>query len=50
MANPLRYFIAAMRALHLQGSTLRDLFPLCRALAIYAVIVWTWAIVSYRKH
>ena len=50
LANPLRYFIDAMRALYLKGSTLRDLFPLCRALAIYAVIVWTWAIVSYRKH
>lgn len=47
--NPLRYFIEAMRTLYLKGSSLAQLRPQLLALSIYAVVTWTWAIVSYRK-
>ena len=48
--NPLRYFIEAMRMLYLKGSSFTDLIPNFRALVIYAVTVWGWAIFSYRKN
>ena len=50
MVNPLRYFIEAMRALYLKGSTLHDLGGQFFALAGYAAVVWTIAIMSYRKN
>ena len=48
--NPLRYFIEAMRVLYLKGSSLADLLPNFLSLAVYALVVGTWAIVSYRKN
>ena len=48
--NPLRYFIEAMRVLYLKGSSFTDLLPNFFALSAYAVVVGTWAIVSYRKN
>lgn len=50
MVNPLRYFIEAMRALYLKGSTLYDLGGQFFALMAYAAVVWTIAIMSYRKN
>lgn len=47
--NPLRYFIEAMRTLYLKGSSLTELLPQLRALCLYAVVTWAWAIISYRK-
>ncbi len=48
--NPLRYFIEVMRALYLKGSTLHDLSGQLFALTSYAAVVWTIAIISYRKN
>ncbi|MGN1353346.1 MAG: ABC transporter permease [Alloprevotella sp.] len=47
--NPFRYFIEAMRALYLKGSSIADLSTQLLALIAYAVVVWSVAIVSYRK-
>ena len=47
--NPLRYFIETMRMLYLKGSSFADLMSHFRALVIYTVVVWGWAIFSYRK-
>ena len=48
--NPLRYFIEVMRALYLKGSTLHDLREQFFALTAYAVVVWIFAIISYKKN
>lgn len=48
--NPLRYFIEAMRSLYLKGSTLHDLRGQFFSLTAYAVVVWIFAIVSYKKN
>lgn len=48
--NPLRYFIEAMRSLYLKGSTLLDLKEQFLALVTYAAVVWTFAIISYKKN
>lgn len=48
--NPLRYFIEAMRAIYLKGSSLHDLQPHLCALSVYVVATWAWAIWSYRKN
>lgn len=48
--NPLRYFIEAMRTLYLKGSSLHELRFHAYALSAYAVILWIWAIVSYKKN
>jgi len=49
MINPLRYFIEAMRALYIKGSRLQDLSSQFIALTVYAVVVWVFAIISYKK-
>lgn len=48
-ANPLRYYIEALRALYLKGSTLADLQPQLLSMAAYAVVSWAGAILSYKK-
>lgn len=47
--NPLRYFIEIMRALYLKGCGFADLLPQFGALAVFAVVLWIWAIRSYKK-
>lgn len=47
--NPLRYFIEAMRMLYLKGSSFTDLIFHFLALIAYMLVVWGWAIFSYRK-
>ena len=47
--NPLRYYIEAMRALYLKGSTLADLQPQLVSMAAYAAVSWAGAILSYKK-
>lgn len=48
--NPLRYFLEAIRALYIKGSSVRELVPQLSALLVYAVVLWLWAIRSYRKN
>ena len=47
--NPLRYFIEIMRMVYLKGSNITHLTNQLSALLIFAVILNTWAILSYRK-
>lgn len=47
--NPLRYFTQIMRMIYLKGSTLGDLSVQLGALAAFAVVLNTIAILSYRK-
>lgn len=49
MANPLRYFVEAMRAIFLKGSTLADLNRQLAALLGFAVLFSVWAVFTYRK-
>lgn len=46
---PTRYYGEAMRALYLKGSSFADLLPQFGALALMAVGLGAWAVVSYRK-
>lgn len=48
-ANPLRYFMEIMRMVYLKGSTTKDILPQLCVLSGFAAILYTWAIVSYRK-
>lgn len=48
--NPLRYLIEALRSLYMKGSNFCDLFNDFAALFVYAVVMWIWAILSYRKN
>lgn len=48
-ANPLTYFIKIMRLVYLKGSGLRDIFQPMAILIVFAAILNTWAVLSYRK-
>ena len=48
--NPLRYFIEALRSIYLKGSGILDLRLHLFAMSAYAVVMWVWAIVSYKKN
>jgi ABC-2 type transport system permease protein len=48
--NPLRYFIEIMRMAYLKGSNILQLTNQLSVLLIFAVILNTWAIISYRKN
>lgn len=47
--NPLKYFIDIMRGVYLKGSTLVDIAPKLMSLGAFMVVLYSWAIVSYRK-
>jgi len=47
--NPLRYFIEIMRMVYLKGSSISHLTNQLLALLTFAVILNSWAIMSYRK-
>jgi ABC-2 type transport system permease protein len=47
--NPLRYFIEVMRMVYLKGSSLVHLSNQLIALLSFAVVLNSWAILSYRK-
>ncbi|MCF0235571.1 MAG: ABC transporter permease, partial [Bacteroidaceae bacterium] len=49
MANPFRYFMEAMRAIYLKGSTLADLTHQMAMLLAMAAVASTGAVLSYRK-
>ena len=48
-ANPLRYFVEAMRAIFLKGSTLADLSRQVLALLSFAAVFNAWAVATYKK-
>ncbi|MGN1264112.1 MAG: ABC transporter permease [Prevotella sp.] len=50
LLNPMRYIISAFRDIYLKGGGASLLMPQFIPLAIYTVIAWAWAIVSYRKN
>lgn len=47
--NPVTYFIDVIRMVVLKGSTLKDILPHLGITALFAVVLNTWAIISYRK-
>ncbi|HSF44850.1 MAG TPA: ABC transporter permease [Chitinophagaceae bacterium] len=47
--NPVSYFIEVMRMVFLKGSTLSDISRHLGIIAVFAVVMNTWAVVSYRK-
>lgn len=47
--NPMRYYIEPMRMIYIKGSNLGELTPYLRRLTLMAVVLWAWAIISYRK-
>lgn len=49
LANPLRYFMEIMRMVYLKGSRLQDILPQVGILSGFALVLYTWAILSYRK-
>lgn len=48
--NPLRYFIAIMRAIYLRGATFIELLPQSIPLLLFAIGFNFWALKSYRKN
>jgi len=47
--NPLSYMIDVMRMVILKGSGWKDIFPQLWKIALFAVVLNTWAILNYRK-
>lgn len=47
--NPLSYMIDVMRMVILKGSGWKDIFPQLSKIALFAVVLNTWAILNYRK-
>lgn len=47
--NPLKYFMQVMRLVYLKGSSLSELMPQFLALLTFAVVLNTWAVLSYKK-
>jgi ABC-2 type transport system permease protein len=48
-ANPLTYFTRALRMVYLNGSTLSDIVGDLAALLGFALLLNSWAVISYRK-
>lgn len=42
-------FMEIMRMVYLKGSSLTDILPQLGTLAIFATVLYLWAIVSYKK-
>jgi ABC-2 type transport system permease protein len=47
--NPLKYFVEVVRAIYIKGSSLVSVLNELWTLIIFAAILNTWAVVSYRK-
>lgn len=47
--NPVSYLIAVMRMVILKGSGLGDILPHLGIMAIFAVVLNTWAVLNYKK-
>lgn len=48
-ANPLTYFIEIMRLVYLKGSTFADILKPILMLGAFAVVLNSWAVISYKK-
>lgn len=49
LVNPMRYFMEAMRTLYMKPATLASLSTQLASLSAMAVVLWIWAIASYKK-
>jgi ABC-2 type transport system permease protein len=47
--NPVTYFIDVMRLVVLKGSDLRDILPHILIILAFAIVLNSWAVISYRK-
>lgn len=47
--NPVSYFIEVMRLVVLKGSGLKDIGPHLLIMSVFAVVLNSWAVISYRK-
>jgi ABC-2 type transport system permease protein len=47
--NPVTYFIDVMRMVVLKGSRLKDILPHLGIIAIFAVVLNSWAVFAYKK-
>jgi ABC-2 type transport system permease protein len=47
--NPVTYFIRVMREVVLKGSTLKDIAADIGIIFLFAVVLNSWAVLSYRK-
>lgn len=47
--NPVSYLIAVMRMVILKGSGLKDILPQLGTMAIFAVVLNSWAVLNYKK-
>lgn len=47
--NPLKYLIEVMRMVILKGSGWKDLLPNAGSIAVFGLVLNTWAILNYRK-
>lgn len=50
LANPIRYYIDAMRAVFVRGASLADIAPQTITLSLMALIMCTGAVMSYKKN
>jgi ABC-2 type transport system permease protein len=50
LANPMRYFIDAMRTVFIRGGGIASITVQCFALTAFALVMDTWAVMSYRKN
>ena len=50
LCNPMRYFIEAMRTLYVRGGTWQSVTLQTTVLAAFALVIDTWAVVSYKKN
>lgn len=48
--NPLRYYIEVLRMLYLKGSSLANLHFYLYAMIAYAIVMASWAMISYKKN
>ncbi len=47
--NPISYFIEVMRMVVLKGSSIADVATQFMIMIVYAIVINTWAVLSYRK-
>lgn len=47
--NPFRFFMATMRTVFMKGSDFAFLLPNLMVMIVFAVVFYTWAILSYKK-
>ena len=50
LINPMRHFIDAMRTVFVRGGVFMSIWPQILTLAGFAIIINTWAVISYKKN